>query len=239
MSSGYKAVEYSTYLYGLCPSLLRHILPHDFWQNYCRFVAGMRLIRPFSMHRSDIIEEVEHLLRFTREFELLYCQRNPNRLHFVRQSIHLLSHLGPDTLRLGPLACYSQYALENLIGNIGKEIRSLVHAYENLAQRGILCVQTNCVQAMFPHIVLDDEKALPTGAMDIGDGFAFLRVRDETPYNMSAAEAEALCVHWEQSTWPDIHFANQGVIRWGRLRLPNAQTVCSSYSEGRLKRTDK
>ena len=48
------------------------------------------------------------------------------------------------------------------------------------------------------HIVLDDEKALPTGAMDIGDGFAFLRVRDETPYNMSAAEAEALRVHWEQ-----------------------------------------
>lgn len=150
----------------------------------------------------------------------------------------MLTHLVSETIRLGPLACYSQYALENLIGNLGKEIRSLVHAYENLAQCGILRAQINCVQAMFSHIVLDKDKALPYGALDLGDNYALLRVKDETAYPMSASDIQALRAHWVQSAWPEIHFSNK-VLRWGRLRLPNGQTVRSTYSEDRLRQTDK
>jgi hypothetical protein len=42
------------------------------------------------------------LLEFVNEFELLYYQRRPERIHFVHQSIHALTHLAPLTGRRLP-----------------------------------------------------------------------------------------------------------------------------------------
>ncbi len=63
------------------------------------------------------------LSEFAREFEDLYYWRMESWVHFVCQSVHLFTHIGPETFRAGPLACYAQWTLETAIGNLGREIR--------------------------------------------------------------------------------------------------------------------
>src|SRR6266404_4276510 len=55
INTGYKAWEYQLYFYGLCPALYRHILPCKYWVNYCRLVAGIRLLQQHTMSRTDVI----------------------------------------------------------------------------------------------------------------------------------------------------------------------------------------
>jgi hypothetical protein len=45
INSGYKAWEFQQYVYGLCPMLLRHLLPLQYWHNFCKLVAGIRLLQ--------------------------------------------------------------------------------------------------------------------------------------------------------------------------------------------------
>ncbi|KAG5220983.1 Amidohydrolase family protein [Salix suchowensis] len=42
ISSGYKATEFLTYLYGLCPGLLYEVLPHAYWKSFCKLVCSVR-----------------------------------------------------------------------------------------------------------------------------------------------------------------------------------------------------
>ena len=59
------------------------------------------------------------LLEWCVEFETLYCQWNPDRLHFVRQCVHSLTHLARETHRLGPLSLSAQWTMERVIGVFG------------------------------------------------------------------------------------------------------------------------
>jgi hypothetical protein len=58
----------------------------------------MRIMSQYSIKTEDINKAHQALLEFAVEFEVLYYQRRPERLHFVRQSIHALTHLGPEVL---------------------------------------------------------------------------------------------------------------------------------------------
>ncbi|KAF8222325.1 hypothetical protein L208DRAFT_1038562, partial [Tricholoma matsutake] len=77
------------------------------------------------------------LKEFVRDFEALYYQCKESRIHFVHHSIHLLTHIAPETVRAGPLACYAQWTMETAIGNLGKEIRQDKDPYCNLEERGV------------------------------------------------------------------------------------------------------
>jgi hypothetical protein len=239
INSSYKAWEFLLYLYWLGPALLRHILPEKYWTNYCQFVRGMRLAQQFGHSPDDIKESMKMFCEFEQDFERLYYQRNPNRLHFIRQSIHLLTHITPETIRIGPLACYSQWAMETAIGNLGGEIRSLVDPYANLANRGVFRAQLNSLNAMLPNLSLyPADKPLPPGSRELGEGYAFFRPMDRTVRDISDAEAIALKDFWTSNDWPNDRFSNQ-VWRWGRLKLPNGQIGRSVWSENRSMRTDR
>jgi hypothetical protein len=58
-------------------------------------------------------------MTFAREFKELYYQCKESWIHFVCQSIHLLTHIALETIRVGPLACYTQWTLETAISNLG------------------------------------------------------------------------------------------------------------------------
>jgi hypothetical protein len=58
-------------------------------------------------------------MEFMHKYEDLYYQRMEVQIHFVWHSIHLLTHMGPETQRIGPLSCYAQWTLETVIGNLG------------------------------------------------------------------------------------------------------------------------
>ncbi len=232
INSGYKAWEFQLYLIGLGPGLLRHILPSDYWRNYCKYVSGVRILQQRNISPTELQRGHKLLCEFTQEFELLYYQRRADRIHFIRQSIHLLTHLASETIRIGPLSCYSQWTIETAIGNLGAEIRQDVNPYANIAQRGVLRAQLNSIMAMFPRLKLDKDPVgkFPQGAKDLGQGYVLLCVCQRTAKPVEEVKAVAILRYWEARGWPNLGNWRRDVKRWARLRLPNGQTVrCRWY----------
>lgn len=246
INSGYKAWEFQVYLIGLGPALFRHILAKEYWTNFCKYVSGVRLLQQWRLSPADLQREHTLLCEFTQEFERLYYQRRAERIHFVRQSIHLLTHIASETIRIGPLSCYSQWTIETAIGNLGAEIRQDRDPYANISQRGILRAQLNSISAMFPQLKWgkDSESSFPRGAKDVGQGYALLRACQKTAKPIEEVEADAILRYWGEKGWPNKDDWTRNVKRWARLRLPNGQTArCrwyesqTSHGTRRLRRT--
>jgi hypothetical protein len=231
ISSGYKAWEFLLYLYGLGPGVFYNILPEKYWRHFCKLVFGMRIMSQYSIKTEDINKAHQALLEFVVEFEVLYYQRRPERLHFVRQSIHALTHLGPEAFRIGPASCSSQWTMERTIGNLGREIRQPSNPFANLSQRGLLRCQINVIKAIVPDLQRPTSN-LPQGAKEVGDGYILLRARDRTHRPMRDCEALALRNYLESVTLSlnDDNYS-PSIVRWARLRLPNGQVARSSWKE--------
>ncbi|KAI5897274.1 uncharacterized protein SCHCODRAFT_02445272, partial [Schizophyllum commune H4-8] len=115
INSGYKAIEYLTYLFVLGPGLLYRILPEPYYSNFCMLVTGLRILHQRSISSSDLIQAHRYLLTFVADYEKIYYQRRTSRFHFVRQSIHSLTHVALEVQRLGPPGLYSQWTMERTI----------------------------------------------------------------------------------------------------------------------------
>lgn len=137
ISSGYKAWEFLMYLFVLGPAVFRIVLPAKYWQHFCKLVFAIRIMHQQRIAREQLQAAHHALIQFVEEFEILYYQRNPDRLHFVRQSIHLLIHLAPETVRVGLLSLLTQWPLKRTIGNLGEEIKQPSNPYANLSERGL------------------------------------------------------------------------------------------------------
>ena len=237
INSGYKAWEYQIYVYGLGPALFRHILPRKYWLNFCKLVSGIRTLQRYSITRDELVKGHSRLMEFVREYETLYYQRMESRIHFVRQSMHLLTHIGPETLRAGPLSSYAQWTLETTIGNLGREIRQDRDLYANLTQRAILRAQVNSMHARHPNVRINfrgsSEDSLPTNSLvfEESPGYIFLPQREETPSPLSDDEAAALRSYWREQRWPGLENWNDCVCRWAKLLLPNRQKARSVWFE--------
>jgi hypothetical protein len=48
ISSGYKATEYFSYLFGLGPGLFRTVLSQKYWQHFCKLVHGVRIMSTYT-----------------------------------------------------------------------------------------------------------------------------------------------------------------------------------------------
>ena len=231
INSGYKAWEFQIYLIGLGPALFQHILPEQYWINYCKYVSGVRILQQWVVSPGNLQRGHRLLCEFVQEFEQLYYQHRADQIHFVRQSIHLLTHLASEIIRIGPLSCYSQWTIETAIGNLGEEIRQDHDPYANIAQRGVLRAQLNSILAMFPDLSLDDEVTFPRGANDLGQGYALLRMCQNTAKPVTDAEADAILQYWEGKGWPNLDAWPRAVKRWSRLQLPNGQKARSRWYE--------
>jgi hypothetical protein len=236
INSGYKAWEFQIYLIGLGPALFRHILPKEYWVNYCKYVSGIRILQRWVISPDDLQRGHRLLCEFTREFEELYYQRRAERIHFIRQSVHLLTHIASETIRVGPLSCYSQWAIETAIGNLGEEIRQDRDPYANIAQRGVLRAQLNSIVAMFPDLELGNADTFPRGAKDLGQGYALLRACQNTAEPVTEVEANVILRYWENKGWPNRDAWPCAVKRWSRLQLPTGQKVRSVWYESQSTR---
>jgi hypothetical protein len=139
LTSGYKAWEFLLYLYGLCPGLLFGVLPDAYYSNFCKLVSGIQLMNQHSITLDNVCEAHQALLSFAQEFEILYCQRLPTRIYFVRPCVHSLVHLPHEVIRIGPPVCSSQWTLEHTIGNLGEEIKQHSNLFANLSQWNLMC----------------------------------------------------------------------------------------------------
>ncbi|EJD33267.1 hypothetical protein AURDEDRAFT_34948, partial [Auricularia subglabra TFB-10046 SS5] len=96
-------------------------------------VAGIRIIYQKRATREQLEQAADYLARFLKGFEELYIRRRQERMHLHTQIIHLVQHLAPEYLRVGPGGLHSQWTLERHIGNLTDELRLHSNPYQNLA----------------------------------------------------------------------------------------------------------
>lgn len=233
VSSGYKAWEFKIWFYIYGPGLLRGILPNKYWRHYCKLVMGLRLAH----QRSITVEQTKYihqlLVSFHKEFEEIYYQRDPDRIHFIRQSVHALLYVGPKARRIGPHAYYAQWTMECVIGDLGQEIKQSSNPFANLSQRAVLRAQINSLQGTYPVLRIQPlEYVPPHHSKDVGGGFFLLRKRDRHRKVITDAPGQAIkrfwnCLNTTGSEYiPKIH-------RWAHLHLPNGQIARSLWKEER------
>src|SRR6266702_4789890 len=225
LTSGYKAWEFLLYLYGLAPGLLYDILPKVYYSNFCKLVYGIQLMNQHKISHANMCDAHLALSSFAQEFEIVYCQCQATRIHFVRPCIHLLLHLPCEVMRLSPPVCSSQWTLECTIRNLSKEIKQHSNPFANLSQCGIRHAQVNALKAMIPDLNEDCGHSLPLGSNHLGDSFVLLRAQDTNPYSLRDCEADALR-NLLPSTLPDV-----SVRRWSKLQVPTGQNCYSAWKE--------
>jgi len=74
ISSGYKAMEYYLYLFGLGPRFFHAVLPHKYWKNFCKLVYGVQILTKWCIIGTQLQEAHSHLVQFVEEYENLYYQ---------------------------------------------------------------------------------------------------------------------------------------------------------------------
>lgn len=225
ISSGYKATEYYLYIFGLGPGFFRTILPRKYWKNFCKLVRGARILIQRSITGMQIREAHSFLIRFVEEYENLYYQRRPERLHFCRPWLHTLLHAAPEIARVGPGAYGSQYTMERAVGDLGRDIRQPSNPFANLCQIALRRSQINALKTICPE--LDPDAKLRNIGDDIGGGYFLLAPRERYPSNLHGGP-EWITIHTQ---FPHM----KGVRQWGRLTLPNGQIARSLYSETQRK----
>ncbi|KAG7089247.1 hypothetical protein E1B28_010946 [Marasmius oreades] len=87
INSGYKASEYHTLIFGLCPGLLYGRLPDYLYTHFCQLVLVIRLVHRRYKTYKELLKAQQNLKEFVVLFEHYYYQRKLNRLHFVRPCI--------------------------------------------------------------------------------------------------------------------------------------------------------
>ncbi|GJE92186.1 hypothetical protein PsYK624_083390 [Phanerochaete sordida] len=253
ISSGYKAVEYLTYLFGLGPGLLYDILPDQFWTNYCKLVRGIRLLYQRHITIAEVQAAFRLLVEFIEEFEDLYYGRKKERLHFIRQSIHALLHMAPETIRLGPYLIFAQWVMERLIGELGRDLKQPSNPWGNIAACAYRRAQTSALLAMYPDLLKasskdsgsqdsgskDPETKLPRGAVKLDSGFTLLRAAEDRPRRVSPDEVSAMRTFWSQHVRDaelDAQWLERPLIKkWGRILLPGGLIARSVWKEERLR----
>ena len=240
ISSGYKAWELLTYIYGEGPGVFFGVLPDSYYSHFCRLVQAIRILHQHVISREQLLLAHRLLLQWVLDFELIYCERKPDRLHFVRQCVHSLTHLARETHRLGPLWLSSQWTMERVIGHLGSLLRQPSNPFWNLAAQTRRVATTNALISMWPD--LERTKGDPRGSKDLGDGYQLLGPKDTSPCDISPGEQTALEVFF--SGHLDASDVVQSTIyRWGRLRLPSEQVARSRWKElercSNMARTDR
>jgi len=226
LSSGYKAWELLLYFYGLGPGLFYGLLPEQYYQHYCKLVVGIRIMYQREISAEQLRLAHQSLLEWVLEFEHLYYRRKTERLHFVRQCVHSLVHLAPETVRIGPPSLSAQWTMERVIGAFGSLIKQHSNPFANLAEQVKKVAQVNSLTSMWP--TFERAPKDPRGSIDISDGYLLLGPKDTDFYQLSDNEKTAL-----DTFYSDLGSVTQrrSVYRWARLRIPTEQIARSYWKE--------
>lgn len=189
ISSGYKAWEFLYYIYGEGPGIFYNVLPDPYYFHFCKLVRGIQIIYQRTISRNQLVDAHKLLLEWCLEFEHIYCERNPDRLHFVHQCVHSITHLAKETHRLGPLWLSSQWTMERVIGYLGSLLRQPSNPFRNLAMQTKCVATANTLTAMWPEFQKEEHN--PRGSEDLGEGYLLLGPKDASLHYIPPAEHAA------------------------------------------------
>ena len=81
------------YFWVLGPAVLRLVLPHHLWQNFCKLVRAVCIVH----QRTITLQQLEHanklLLEWESEFKHKYYACDIEKLHVMRLCIHATVHV--------------------------------------------------------------------------------------------------------------------------------------------------
>lgn len=231
ISSGYKAWEYLMYIFAMGPAVFHRILPDKYWEHFCKLVAAIQIMHQHEITAVQLRTAHVILIEFVQEFEYLYYQCKPEWLHFCHQSIHALLHLAHEAIQLGPQVYYTQWTMEQSIGNLGEEIKQPSNPYKNLSHRAVHHCQVNALKGMIPDLKPSKDR-LPWGAKLLGDGYCLLQAKDGSKQFVLDELAQAIQAYYEVAAPEEFEEGSDTwVIRWARLSLPNGQIARSAWKE--------
>jgi len=228
LSSGYKAWELLLYFYGLGPGLFEGLLPERYHLHYCKLVVAIRIMYQHQIPNQELKLANKFLLEWVVEFEDLYYQRKTERLHYVRQCVHSLVHLGPEATRVGPPSLSAQWTMERMIGVFGSLLRQPSSVFSNLREQARRVAEINAVVAMWPEI--ESNRGELRGSLNLGQGYILLTPKDMKVYQLSPTEKAALDTFYSNLPTPE-NPQRRSIYRWGRLDIPTEQTARSSWKE--------
>ncbi len=237
ISSGYKAWEFLLYVYGLLPGLLRTLQAPVYYRHFCKLVLGVRLLLQRSLPRNILPMAQQCIVEYVEEFEKLYYQRRMDRLHFVRPCLHTLAHIVGEIERTSLCSLYTQWTLENFIGNITREIRQHVTPYANVSERALRRCQVNALRSMIPAFALPEPTA--RHSLDLGDNYILLSPYESTPELVGTLEVLAMHDLYRRSGIQVDPTDHPIVSRWARLRLPTGQNARTAWKEKALEQRFK
>jgi hypothetical protein len=109
---------------------------------------------------------------------------------------------------------------ELIIGELGRGIHQPSDPFGNLSHLALRRAQINALKSVCPELDTDD-LVLPKYSQDLGNGYVFLRPRDQQAVIFSEKESDA------------VNLVTQFTKRrrWGRLQLPTGQVARSVYAE--------
>ncbi|KAF9645765.1 hypothetical protein BDM02DRAFT_3156773 [Thelephora ganbajun] len=188
LSSGYKAWELLLYFYGLGPEA--------YYKHYCKLIISPEQLQ--LAHWS--------LLEWVLEFKHLYYCWKTEHLHFVRQCVHSLVHLAPETLCIGPPSLLAQWTMEHQPSN----------PFANLTEQAKKVVEVNSI------IIKKD----PHGSIDIGNGYILLGPKDTKGYRLPDTEKDTLVLHQGTIRFAEVQFYFQAIVEG----INETLALCSLYS---------
>jgi hypothetical protein len=228
LTSGYKAWEFMIYIWVLGPAVFRLVLPDDLWSHFCKLVCGIRIINQRQISSEQLAHAHKMIVEWEMEFELNYYQRKAELLHLIRPSTHAILHAARETHRCGPLNLVAQWALENTVGNLGREIHQHSNPFSNLSQRGLLRAQMNALYSIIPS--LNPAKKVSEKDEALGDQYILLHARE---YVKQLPQVEEAAVR-RYLTKCNHHLAagtSFTLRKWARVQLPNGQVARSAWQE--------
>jgi hypothetical protein len=242
INTGYKTIEFLHWFFIFGPVLFYGMLPTAIWRHYCKLVQGFRIIYQYNIAPDEVNKARELLSEFIAEFERIYMDRNPARLHFATQVMHNIVHFADEVDRIGPLSLYAQWTLERAIGFNKSHMRQPSRLYQNLFHVCLELAQTNALKGMWPELERRrDRTTIPQHAIDLGDGYVLKPKTSEaqtlpTPYEHALLHR---LLDELRMSGQDVNINGEKVIRYGNLLLPEGLTVRSVWVHESLRRQDK
>jgi hypothetical protein len=166
------------------------------------------------------------------KYEELYVKQKSEHLHFVQRWIHLLLHLANEVFLKGPPAYYAQWTMERVIGYLKEGLCLHSNPDANLAWVATWLCQIDAMKAMVPDLLSKKCSVYETGR-NLGNGYAALHPRKESPHLLSPAHIEKLDSFIQEhrleanEEWHDSHKA----CKFAQVAVPNGSIIWTAWKE--------
>lgn len=138
----WKANEYRNFLLYYGPSVLKNVLPNEYYQHFLLLSYSIYTFLQEEISKDEFTEASRKILKYVNEFEDLYS------INGMRHNVHLLSHIPSCVINNGPMWAYSAFNMENKNSQITRVIKGTRYVVQEAANKYCI-MQSNRKKIIF------------------------------------------------------------------------------------------